>query len=79
MDAKKIFTDVSKIPIIGEIIIATAIYFVLLVTAATSSYFGLDEVQKALLPKIFLSLSCTYIVGSLAYRVYKKLIKKSSS
>ena len=79
MDAKKIFGDVSKIPIIGELIIATAIYFVMLVTAATSGYFGLAEEQKVLLPKIFLGIASAYFVGSLCYRIYKFLINKSSN
>lgn len=79
MDAKKIFGDVSKIPIIGELIIATAIYFVMLVTAATSGHFGLEEEDKALLPEIFLGIACAYFVGALCYRIYKFFIKKHSN
>lgn len=79
MDAKKIFGDVSKIPIIGELIIATAIYFVMLVTAATSGYFGLSEEEKIILPKLFLAIACAYFVGSLCYRIYKFFIKKHSN
>lgn len=64
--------EVAKIPIIGEIIIAGAIYLTLGVFAASVDYFGLDELEKITLFKVFAGISFAYIILSLIARVYIK-------
>lgn len=70
MDANKFFGDVSKIPIVGEFIISSAIYLVLSVLLATTEGFGLDPRHHPILQYIFLAIAIAYFMGSLGFRLW---------
>jgi|LSQX01.1.fsa_nt_gb hypothetical protein len=79
VDPYKFFGTVSKIPIVGEFIIACAIYFVLNVILATTDGFGLAFEYRAWFRYLFLALSVAFFTISLSYRgwnLYKKMTKK---
>ena len=78
MDAAKIFKDVSKIPIIGDIIISFAIYFVLSLIAGTTNNFTLEEKYSSHLPNIFLYIASAYFVRSVSIKIYKFIHKINS-
>lgn len=71
MDPSRIFKDVSKIPIVGEIIIGVAIYLVLSVIAGTTNFFQLDPTYQPWIQKLFLAISLLYISLSLGIRAWK--------
>lgn len=76
MDAKSSFFLIAKTPIIGELIIATAIYLILSLSFASMGYFGLGEEEKLYIMRIFLCVALGYIVCSLGYRVFT-IMKKT--
>lgn len=76
MDAKKSFFSIAKIPIAGELIVATAIYFTLSVGFAALGYLEMEEAKKLAVFKSFFYISLAYVVGSLLYRGFRA-IKKS--
>lgn len=76
MDAKHSFFSVAKIPIVGELIIATAIYLTLSVSFATLGYFEMEEEEKREVFNIFFYIAIAYMVCSICYRVFR-IFKKT--
>ncbi|MBE0492130.1 MAG: hypothetical protein IBX44_07745 [Sulfurospirillum sp.] len=71
MSSKKFFSNVAKIPIIGDIIIGFAIIVTLIALASAGGYFGLDGQYKQLMINFFIALGIIYTLLALSYRIYK--------
>lgn len=73
MDAKHNILNIAKKPFIGEIIIFFAIFLTLGAVSGTLNHFGLTGEDKQTLFKGYVFVGAIYVVGSLGFRVYKKL------
>lgn len=77
MNAHNFFGVAAKIPIIGDFIIGSAIYFVLSVVSATTNGFGLPSSYHPSMQYAFLYISIIYFVSALGYRLWNFLRKSS--
>ncbi len=71
------FSDLNKIPIIGDFIIAFAITVVLTSLSSAAGYFGYVGESKEMLINIFIYIGIIYFICSLGFRVYL-FLKKSN-
>lgn len=78
MNPTKFFTDIAKIPIIGDIIIGFAIIVVFISLSSAGGYFGLETEAKQYMINVFIAIGILYSFIAISYRVYKFIIKKRS-
>ena len=76
MDAKKMWEDLNKIPIIGDIIISFAIVFTLTTLSSAGNFWGLEGENKKLLIDSFIALGVTYFIYTIIKKMYLFLIKR---
>jgi len=76
LNSKKFFTDVGKIPIVGDLIIAFAIIVVLTSLSSAGGYFGLEGENKQLMINIFITLGIVYFIAALSFRTFRYITNK---
>lgn len=70
MDAKKIFADLRKIPIIGDFIIAFAIIVVLITLSSAANFFGFEGDNKKLMINLYIAIGIVYFALSILLRIF---------
>jgi hypothetical protein len=70
LDAKKIYTDLKKIPVIGDLILSFALVVVLITLSSAGGFWGLETSDKEILINVFIGLGVVYFSYSILKRVY---------
>lgn len=64
------FSDLKKIPIIGDFIISFAIVVVLTTLSSAGGFWGFEGDDKKIMINIFIFIGIAYFAGSILYRLY---------
>lgn len=71
MNAKETFSQIQKIPIVGDLIIAFAITVILTTLSSAGGYFGLEGSKKELLINIYIACGIVYFIFAILKRIYR--------
>ncbi|WP_458699796.1 hypothetical protein ACKGJI_08160 [Sulfurospirillum sp. 1307] len=71
IESKKMWSDLYKIPIIGDFIISFGIIVVLTSVSSAGGFWGLKGEDKTLLINIFIYIGIAYFILSTLFRAYK--------
>jgi hypothetical protein len=75
VDAKKMWSDLNKIPIIGDFIISFGIVVVLISFSSAGGFWGLEGEEKKLLINLFIAIGIFYFFYSSVKKLYIYLKK----
>lgn len=64
------FSDLKKIPIIGDFIISFAIVVVLTTLSSAGGFWGFEGDDKRIMINIFIFIGIAYFTGSILFRLY---------
>lgn len=76
VDSKSMLDSVTRLPIIGDLIISFGIVVVLTTLSSAGGYFGLEGKDKELLINIYTYIGIVYFIAAIIFRIYKFMTKK---